>query len=86
MQETVIFAMVLAPIILALTEAVKKSIKFPSTYVPLVAILIGLVVGYLGTPFTDLPLDIRLWAGVLAALASTGLFELVTPSTGYTKK
>lgn len=87
MENVLIFALVISPIILGLTELVKKTVKFPSTYVPAVAVLVGLLVGFLGTTFgADIPLDQRLWAGVLAGLSATGLFELATKSDGMTKK
>ena len=79
MQEVMIFASILTPIILGLTEVVKLSVKFPANYVPLVALVIGVVVGILGGTFDSvgLSLETRIWSGVVSALAATGLFEMV---------
>jgi hypothetical protein len=85
MQEVLLFSTLIAPIILALMELVKKTVKFPKNYVPLVALVIGLVVGYAAQPFTELDLVLRLWGGGLAGLSATGLFELAKKTDGYTK-
>lgn len=86
MQEVLVFATVISPIILALVEVLKRSFTtIPATYVPLVSIVVGLLVGYASVPFTDLDLVLRLWAGGLAGLSATGLFELVRPSKGGEK-
>ena len=85
MPEVILFATVIAPIILALVEVFKRAINFPKTYIPLVAIFVGVIVGYFGSAFSNLDVELRIWAGVLAGLSATGLFELVTPSKGTTK-
>lgn len=76
MTEVLLFATILAPVILALVELVKKSVPVPKNYIPLIALLIGVFIGFAAYPFTDLQLDLRLWAGGLAGLSATGLFEL----------
>lgn len=85
MTEVLVFATVLAPVILALVELVKKTVKFPKNYVPLVAFILGMLVGLAAQPFTELDLVLRLWAGGLAGLSATGAFELVTKTDGDTK-
>jgi len=85
MTEVLLFATILAPIILALVELVKKSVTFPKNYIPLIALLIGVLIGLAAYPFTDLALDLRLWSGGLAGLASTGLFELGSKRDGTTE-
>lgn len=82
MTEVLLFATILAPIILALVELVKRSVSFPKKYIPLIALLIGVFIGFAAYPFTELQLDLRLWAGGLAGLSSTGLFELGTNRDG----
>lgn len=77
MEQVLIFASIISPITLALVELIKHTFRFPANYVPAVALMVGLVVGFASYPtFTDLPLDVRLWAGALGALAATGIFEL----------
>lgn len=85
MQDVLVFSTIIAPIILALVELVKVTVKFPKNYIPLVALIIGLGVGYAAQPFTELDMVLRLWAGGLAGLSATGLFELVKKNDGYTK-
>lgn len=85
MKDVLVFATIISPVIMALVNLFKGSIKMPKTIVPLVAVIVGLFVGYAAKPFTDLDLVLRLWAGGLAGLSATGLFELFTTSKGYTK-
>jgi uncharacterized membrane protein AbrB (regulator of aidB expression) len=85
MEQVLLFATLISPIILALVELVKNTVKMPRNYVPLVAVIVGLLVGFAAQPFTELDLVLRLWAGGLAGLSATGLFEFVNKRTGYTK-
>ena len=85
LQQVLIFSTILAPIIMALVELVKKTVDFPKNYVPLVALIIGLVVGAIAYPFTSIELTERIWAGAFAGLSATGLFELTHRREGYTK-
>ncbi|SET02770.1 Bacteriophage A118-like holin, Hol118 [Salinibacillus kushneri] len=77
MEQVLMFATILAPVITALVELVKKTQKIPKKYIPFISFLIGILIGIVGYPFTDLGLTMRIWSGGLAGLASTGLFELV---------
>lgn len=86
MQEVMLFSTVIAPIILALVQLVKTTVDVPKNIVPLIAFGVGLLVGFASIPFTDLDLTMRLWAGGLAGLASTGMFELVNTRLGSTKE
>lgn len=76
MQDILIFATIVLPIVTALVELVKRSVVLPKNIVPLIALVIGLLVGVAAYPFSDLDLTMRLWSGALAGLAATGLFEL----------
>ena len=85
MEQVIIFSTVLAPIILALTQLFKTSVKAPKNIIPLVSVAIGLLVGLCSSPFTDLDIYLRLWSGLLAGLSATGLFELTNTREGTTK-
>ncbi|BAQ11425.1 holin [Bacillus sp. OxB-1] len=85
MTDVLIFATILAPIILALVQLVKMTFNIKNNFVPLVAFSLGIFVGFAASPFTDLDVVLRLWAGGLAGLSATGLFELVDKQDGYTK-
>ncbi|MEC1649328.1 holin [Bacillus halotolerans] len=85
MQDVLIFATVLAPILTALVQLVKKTVKLPTNFIPAISFVIGIVLGAVAYPFTDLDLVLRLWAGGFAGLAATGLFELGAKREGTTK-
>ena len=86
LNDVLTFASVLVPIVLALVQLVKTTVKLPKNYIPLIGFIIGIVIGGLAQPFTELNLVARLWAGGFAGLASTGLFEMAfNKREGYTK-
>jgi len=85
-NRVMVFASVLSVIILAAVQLVKKTIPIPNNFVPLVGLIVGLLIGWASQPFTDLNLTSRLWAGALARLSATGLFELVLSNRPATSK
>lgn len=85
LNNVIAFASVLAVFVLALVQLVKTTINLPKNIVPLVGVVIGILVGAAASPFTDLELVLRLWAGGLAGLSATGLFELGNKREGGTK-
>lgn len=85
MEEVLLFATLLAPIVLSLVELVKKTVDLSVNLLPLIALVIGLLIGASASPFTDLDIVLRLWAGGFAGLSATGLFELVKDRVGTTK-
>ncbi|MNV12711.1 Phage holin [compost metagenome] len=70
------FASVLAVFVLAGVQLVKTTVNVKKNLLPVIGLVIGFVIGALAAPFTDLDLTLRLWAGGLAGLSATGLFEL----------
>ncbi|MGG1595550.1 holin [Terribacillus saccharophilus] len=76
MNEVMIFATTLSPIVLALVQLVKKTTPVNNRYLPLISLLVGMVVGFISEPFTPLDTVLRLWAGGFAGLAGAGLFSL----------
>ncbi|OMD82840.1 holin [Paenibacillus odorifer] len=76
LDNVVAFASILAVFVLAPVQLVKNSINIPRNAVPIIGLLIGLFIGVVAYPFTELDLVLRLWAGGLAGLSATGLFEL----------
>lgn len=71
-MELVLFGFALVPIITGLTEVVKRAVKLEKRFVPLVAVLLGviLMVGLNG--FT--PESIT--EAIVAGLAASGLWDL----------
>jgi len=86
MQQVLIFATILVPVITALTELVKRTVVLSVNYIPAISFILGLVIGAVGYLFTDLQLDARLWAGGLAGLSAVGLYEVFVQRPGTTKK
>lgn len=81
------FASVLAVFVLAGVQFVKTTVNVPKNIVPAIGLVIGLIIGVVAFPFTDLGLVLRLWAGGLAGLSATGLFELAfNKKDGTTKE
>lgn len=85
MEEVLIFATILLPIVTAVVELFKKSFPLRNNFIPLISLAVGLVIGAVAYPFTDLDTVLRLWAGGFAGLAGTGLFELVKQRNGVSK-
>ncbi|WP_313641971.1 holin [Paenibacillus sp. FSL K6-0276] len=86
LNSVLAFASVLAVFVMALVQLVKNSVQLPRNIVPVVGLAIGLLVGAIAYPFTDMNLILRLWAGGLAGLSATGLFELAFNNREGTKK
>ena len=76
MQQVLIFTSILAPIVAAAVQVVKQTAPIPNNILPILSLVIGLVVGSVAFPFTDIDLVLRLWAGAFAGLGGTGLYEL----------
>lgn len=86
LNSVLAFASVLAVFVMALVQLVKNTFVLPRNIVPVVGLAIGLLVGAIAYPFTDMNLILRLWAGGLAGLSATGLFELAFNKREGTKK
>lgn len=87
LEAVLTFASVLAVFVLAAVQLVKNTVKMSSNIVPVVGLLIGLLIGAAAYPFTTLDVTLRLWAGGLAGLSATGLFELAfSKRPGNTKE
>lgn len=86
LNDVLAFASVLAVFVLAGVQFVKKTINVPNNLLPAIGLVIGLIIGVTAYPFTDLELVLRLWAGALAGLSATGLFELAFSNRSGTTK
>lgn len=85
MEMVLILATIILPIVLAVVELVKRTANIPKNLLPLIALVVGLLIGAASSPFTELDIILRLWAGGFAGLAATGLFELGNSRPGTTK-
>jgi hypothetical protein len=59
-----------------LVELIKVNINMPKNIIPFISLVIGIIIGIIASPFTDLGIILRIWAGGFAGLSATGLFEL----------
>lgn len=87
-ESLFVVAAVLVGLVTALTELIKKTVpNLSKNLVPIIAFVLGVVLGLLSYPFTELPIDQRAWAGAIAGLAATGLYELAfNPRPGKADK
>ncbi|SDC60037.1 Bacteriophage A118-like holin, Hol118 [Terribacillus halophilus] len=76
MEEVMTFASIISPVVVALVQLIKKTVAVNNRYLPLISLLIGLLVGSLAWPFTEMDLVLRLWSGGFAGLAASGLYSL----------
>lgn len=67
-------------------ELVKRSLPTKKNYIPLIAFVMGIFIGIVSFPFTELEVTLRLWAGGIAGLANTGLFEITNYREGLSKE
>lgn len=76
LDHVLAFASILAVFVLSLVQLVKSVVNVPKNVVPIVGLVIGFIIGTVAYPFTELGLVLRIWAGGIAGLSATGLFEL----------
>lgn len=64
----------------ALMQLLKQAIPLSKKYIPLFTLGIGVGLALAPFPFTSVALAERVWAGALAGLGGTGIFENVQQS------
>jgi hypothetical protein len=75
-EQYLIFIGILAPLITGVTQAIKKSIPgFPTNLAPLLSVVVGIGLAFAAWVFTDLDTAERLWCGLIAGLAASGLYN-----------
>jgi hypothetical protein len=79
-------ASALAVIVSVVLAGVKAVVVLPKNLIPVIGVVVGVAIGALAYPFTDLDLVYRLWAGAFAGFSATGLYELQKNNPGTTKK
>lgn len=85
MQQVLIFTTLLSPIVTAMVQVIKKTLKIRSNSLPILSLVVGLGVGSIAFPFTDMDIVLRIWAGAFAGLSGTGLYELIAKREGTSK-
>lgn len=74
-SEVMAFASFLAVVLSPLVQVIKVSFQPNERLVPIISIIMGLLIGLVAYPFSDMTLILRLWAGGIAGLMAVGLFE-----------
>ena len=67
-------AIVIVPIIIAIVQAIKLTGKIPDHFSPLLAIVVGVLIGWIGDHDT-LDLSATLLSGVVYGLMASGLYS-----------
>ncbi|WP_079480918.1 holin [Halobacillus salinus] len=86
MTQVLLFATVISPFVAGLLEVIKRLAALPKNFIPLTAVVLGVALGAVAYPFTEMDLALRLWSGAGAGLSATGLFELLQKRQGHTKR
>ncbi|TSB47115.1 holin [Alkalicoccobacillus porphyridii] len=86
MNEILLLSTLIAPMVTGVVQAVKVGFTLSKNFLPLIAMVLGIALGFLSYPFSDIDAASRLWAGGIAGLASVGLFELGNSRKGETKE
>ena len=76
LEQVLLFSSLLAPLVTAFMELLKRTFSIPKKYIPICSFFVGLFIGLLAAPFTDMGPELRLWSGGIAGLAATGLYEI----------
>lgn len=76
LSDVLAFASVLSVFVMSVVQLIKTTVNPPKRVIPLIGVVIGLFIGWASFPFTDMDVPLRIWAGGLAGLSATGLFEL----------
>jgi len=75
MFDILLMATAVVAVTNGIVQAIKQTKLIPSRFLPIIAIVAGLILGSTAS-FFNISLIERLWAGMISGLAATGLFEL----------
>lgn len=75
MEQVIIVSTLLAPIVSALIQVVKQSEKVNNTYLPLVAIVVGVAFGGIYAYLFNEVLPDYLLGGLIAGLGAVGIYQ-----------
>jgi Bacteriophage A118-like holin, Hol118 len=83
LEQVLMFSSLLAPLVTAMMELLKRTFPIPKKYIPITSFFMGLMIGLLAAPVTEMNVELRLWSGGIAGLAATGLYEIGKKSKKY---
>ncbi|MBM7634094.1 holin [Geomicrobium sediminis] len=75
MIDILTLASIIAPVTAGIVQGAKQ-FQISNRLLPTVALIVGLLLGLVAFPITDLEVVERLWSGGISGLAAVGLFEL----------
>jgi multidrug transporter EmrE-like cation transporter len=76
MNQLLLIATIIAPITTALVQVAKQTGKVKDNYLPIVALVIGLLLGLAASVLpVGVPVAYLVWAGGISGLAASGLYE-----------
>lgn len=82
MDLIITFALGIATLTLATVQLIKTSTNVNKQYMPIIALLIGVLIGGIAYAIPELQADLSIGAhllgGALTGLSAVGLFELIT--------
>ena len=81
MEEILLLASIVTVLVSAFVELVKITFNINKRFLPITALLTGIVVASLAF-FLEVDLASRLWAGAIAGLSAVGLFENLKNTKG----
>lgn len=86
-NEMLALASALAVIVPLVISAVKSAFNIPNNVIPLVAILLGAILGGLSIPlFPTTSVYILIWAGAIAGAGGVGVREVVKQRDGFSRE
>jgi hypothetical protein len=75
-NQLLLIATVIAPVTTALVQVAKQTGKVKDNCLPIVALVIGLLLGLAASVLpVGVPLSYLVWAGGISALAASGVYE-----------
>lgn len=75
----VFVALVMQLIKTTYTAATNKELN--KNWIPLIAVVVGMVMGLAVAPFTSMDWVLRLWAGAVSGFMASGIYETVKKTT-----
>lgn len=86
-NEMLALASALAVIVPLVISAVKSAFNIPNNAIPLIAVLLGAILGGLSIPlFPQASVYLLIWAGAIAGAGGVGVREVVTQRDGHSKE
>lgn len=74
METILLLATTISLVVGGVVEVFKRAFKINKRYLPLLALILGILIG-IAAYFLEAEIGVRMWAGGVAGLMSVGLFE-----------